>query len=65
MPTTVSTTDPAVLTQREVAALIRVSDRTLTRWLAAGTCPIPPLAMPGRYLRWSRVAVERFLGGTP
>ena len=48
---------PALLTQAEVARLLRVAPRTLQRMVAAGEFPAPIRISPGRS-RWRRSVVD-------
>ena len=50
-----------VLTQKEVAKLFRMSEKTIQRQERAGIFPVKRL--PGRRARYLRVAVERYLMG--
>jgi excisionase family DNA binding protein len=51
------------LTAPEAAAMVGVSAETVRRWVRRGECPFPSLPMPGRLVRFSRSAVERYLAG--
>lgn len=62
MPT-ISQPEPMLLTRREVADLLRVGERTLSRWLADPRGKFPKPIRRGRVLRWRRGEVERWLEG--
>jgi excisionase family DNA binding protein len=49
---------PELLTPREVATWLRVSERTVTRWIVAGL--LPAWKTPGRVYRIRRSDIERF-----
>jgi excisionase family DNA binding protein len=52
-------TDDVLLTEAEVADLLRVSPRTVRRWRNEGTGP--PALRVGRRIRYRRSAVEAWL----
>lgn len=51
--------DDVLLTEAEVADLLRVSQRTVRRWRNEGTGP--PALRVGRRIRYRRSAVEAWL----
>jgi len=52
---------PPVLTLRELAAVIRLSERTIRGKLAMGTFPIPPLGDDVHRWRFAGADVARYL----
>jgi excisionase family DNA binding protein len=56
--------DVRLLTAREVAALLRVDERTLRRLVHEGAVPAP-LHLGKRAIRWDRLALLRSLGLDP
>jgi predicted DNA-binding transcriptional regulator AlpA len=58
----VTTADlPMLMTRREVAALLRIQPRTLSRWCADPSVGFPEPCHRARVLRWRRTAIERWL----
>jgi excisionase family DNA binding protein len=54
-----TTTPPAMLDVREVAALLKCSARTVTRLEETGA--MPPAVRLGRLCRWNRAAIEAWI----
>jgi excisionase family DNA binding protein len=54
-----TTTPPAMLDVREVAALLKCSARTVTRLEEIGA--MPPAVRLGRLCRWNRIVVEAWI----
>ena len=52
---------PDILFVRHVAALLGCSPSTVTRRVADGTFPVPPLSSVDRKLRWSRAQFRSWL----
>jgi excisionase family DNA binding protein len=52
---------PRLLTPGEVAALLRVDPKTVTRWAAAGR--ITSIRTPGGHRRYPETDVQRILSG--
>lgn len=52
--------DDALLTKRQLATALNTSERTIGRWLAAGTGP-PVIRLPSGGLRWRWGSVRRWL----
>lgn len=48
-----------LMTAKEVAALLRVSAQTVSRWADEGN--LSPVTLPGRVLRFRRVDIEAML----
>lgn len=64
MSQTATTTPPAMLDVKEVAALLKCSARHITRLEESGQ--MPPAVRLGRLCRWNRAAVEaRIADGCP
>lgn len=53
--------DDRLLTPGEVAKLLRVDPKTVTRWAAAGK--IPAITTPGGHRRFRESVVRRILDG--
>jgi predicted DNA-binding transcriptional regulator AlpA len=51
----------ALMTRREVAAMLRIEPRTLSRWCADPSVGFPEPCHRARVLRWRRTAIERWL----
>lgn len=51
------------LTIADVAGRLRVSSRTIRRWVEAGQFPPPDLRVNRRVLRWRPATVDRFIAG--
>ncbi len=51
----------ALMTRREVAALLRIDERTLARWRADPSTKFPEPVHRARVLRWRRISIERWL----
>ena len=60
MPTQPSVTGEQLLTIQEVADLLRVSKRTVWRWLAQGRLPAP-IRCSERCLRWKASVMRAYL----
>lgn len=57
----VSNCDPLELIDtQQFCKLLRVSQRSLERWLSSGKLP-QPVALPGRVRRWRRQDIERWM----
>lgn len=56
-------TYPDVLTIREVAEILKVSDQTVYQWTWAGALPVIRLADAKRAVRVRRDDLEEFIGG--
>ena len=54
-------TPSALMTRREVAALLRIDLRTLGRWRSDPSVGFPEPVHRARVLRWKRTAIERWL----
>ena len=52
--------DDALLTKKQLATALNTSERTIQRWLAAGTGP-PVIRLPTGGLRWRWGSVKRWL----
>lgn len=52
---------PLIITKKEAAALIGVSERTIQRWIQAGKFPLPKRVTPTSRLRWARADIELFV----
>lgn len=50
-----------VVTAKEAAALVGISDRTLQRWIKDGKFPQPKRVTPTSRLRWARKDIELFV----
>jgi predicted DNA-binding transcriptional regulator AlpA len=59
--TPMSTSPAALMTRSEVAALLRIDPRTLSRWCADPSFGFPEPVHRARVLRWKRTAIERWL----
>jgi hypothetical protein len=59
-----STLTPDILFIDDVARVLRTSRSTIERRRRAGSFPIPELPSIDERPRWSRQAVERYLGST-
>jgi excisionase family DNA binding protein len=57
---TMQVTSPDLLTVREVARRLAISERTVWRWTAEGALPAPVRPRP-RSTRWRLQDIERFL----
>lgn len=55
----VSSPDRTLLTADEVAAILRVTPRTVRRWTRAGL--IEPIRLGGRLVRYTPAAVDRLI----
>ena len=53
---------PDLLTVREVARRLSISERTVWRWTALGLLP-PPVHPHARSTRWLAADIERYLEG--
>jgi predicted DNA-binding transcriptional regulator AlpA len=51
---------PALLTVRDVARRLSISERTVWRWTALGLLP-PPVHPHARSTRWRAADIERYL----
>lgn len=51
---------PTLMSKRQLAAYTGISSATLAR-----VCPVPPLRMGARVLRWRRSDVDAWIGGLP
>ena len=48
----------------DVAAALAVGQRTLWRWVAAGTFPPPDISIGAKVRRWKRATVEAWIEHT-
>lgn len=55
---------PDLLTARDVAARLSISERTVWRWTARGLLP-PPVHPHARSTRWRAADIERYLEDLP
>jgi predicted DNA-binding transcriptional regulator AlpA len=55
------TSPTALMTRREIAALLRIDARTLSRWRSDPNVGFPEPCHRARVLRWRRTAIERWL----
>jgi predicted DNA-binding transcriptional regulator AlpA len=53
---------PDLLTARDVARRLSISERTVWRWTAQGLLP-PPVHPHARSTRWRAADIERYLQG--
>jgi predicted DNA-binding transcriptional regulator AlpA len=60
MPTTTGLAGEQLLTAQEVADLLKVSRRTVWRWLAQGRLP-PPIRCSQRCPRWKASVLRAYL----
>lgn len=51
---------PVLLSKTQLAAYLGISSATIAR-----ICPVPPLLMSARVLRWRRTDVDLWIGGLP
>jgi predicted DNA-binding transcriptional regulator AlpA len=54
---------PPTLTREEIAALLRITVRTLTEWCERGRFP-RPLRLTGHVHRWPKASLRRWLLNT-
>jgi predicted DNA-binding transcriptional regulator AlpA len=52
--------DDALLTKKQLARALNTSERTIQRWVAAGTAP-PTIRLPSGSLRWRWGTVKAWL----
>lgn len=54
--------EPATLNAKQTAQYLRMSQPTLTKYVAAGKVPGPVLR-EGRFIRWSKATLDKWLEG--
>jgi prophage regulatory protein len=64
MPTKTGVTSEQLLTIQEVADLLKVSKRTVWRWLRQGRLPVP-IRCSERCIRWQASVVRAYLKALP
>lgn len=47
--------------RKEIAAALRISNRTLSRWISTGEFPRPDLRLGERYLRWRAATLRNWI----
>jgi predicted DNA-binding transcriptional regulator AlpA len=52
--------DDSLLTKKQLATALNTSERTIERWIQAGTAP-PTIRLPSGGLRWRWGTVRRWL----